>query len=57
MTRKQDLTSIETALEALASCNLKEANPSQSKMLCGIIDSLPDEFKSWINERICWPES
>ena len=56
MTQTQNLTSIETALEALASCNLKEANHSQSRMLCAIIDSLPDEFKSWMNERICWPE-
>jgi hypothetical protein len=47
---------IDSALSLLLQSDLEELNRTQSKQLCSIIDSLSDEFKGFLSERVSWPK-
>ena len=49
-------TPIDQALTTLLECNLEELDWTQSRQLVKIVDYLSDEWKSWLHERVCWPD-
>ena len=57
MTTATTESSIDSALDTLMNSNLEELNRTQSKELCFIIDSLSDDFKVFLTERVRWPQS